>query len=242
MTCESVREKIHDFLDQQLSAREEIALRHHLERCVPCRHFCEDFRWIQEALGLESPLKSASEQQLWQRIQARVPRGFAPWLGESLREILTFWRDSDRRVLWSRLVALPVTCGFFLLILLDLSPFAIHEITYPVLTRLRSPSSRFERLVITPTPVHQQEGSLNGLRSTVWRIPYEDSLSLVAKITPEGYAQINDVLEYPKSRELLEAVDLTLRRTQFESTSHLSKPFVIYSFQKINVYGSQKGM
>ena len=77
---------------------------------------------------------------------------------------------------------------------------------------------------------------------TAWKIPYEDSLSLVAEITPEGYAQIDDILEYPKNQELLEAVDLTLRCTQFETRHHLSRPFVIYSFQKIDVYGDQKGM
>ncbi len=132
--------------------------------------------------------------------------------------------------------------SILLLVLMHFSPLSMQGMTYPVLNRLGSPSSGFEQLVITHPPVRQQQGPLDGLMDTAWKIPYEDSLSLVAEITPEGYAQIDDILEYPKNQELLEAVDLTLRCTQFETRHHLSRPFVIYSFQKIDVYGDQKGM
>ncbi len=74
--------------------------------------------------------------------------------------------------------------------------------------------------------------------SAVWKMPFEDSLSLVAAITPEGSAEIGDVLEYPKSQELLRAIALTLRSSQFQTAGahRLDHPFVIYSFQKVDVY------
>ena len=64
------------------------------------------------------------------------------------------------------------------------------------------------------------------------------SLSLVAEITPEGFAKIGDILEYPKSQDLLKAVGLTLSGGQFQAASaqNLDQSFVIYSFQKVDVY------
>ncbi len=80
--------------------------------------------------------------------------------------------------------------------------------------------------------------------SAVWKIPFEDSLSLVATITPEGSAKIGDVLEYPKSPDLLEAVELTLSGGQFqtENAQNLDDSFVIYSFQKVDVYENRRGL
>ena len=80
--------------------------------------------------------------------------------------------------------------------------------------------------------------------TAVWKIPFEDSLSLVAKITPDGSAEIGDVLEYPKSPDLLEAVELTLSGGQFQTVNaqNLDDTFVIYSFQKVDVYENPWGL
>ena len=87
-------------------------------------------------------------------------------------------------------------------------------------------------------PVRYQTGELDDLMNAVWKMPFEDSLSLVAEIGPEGFVQIGSVLEYPRSPMLLDAVDLTLRGSRFEiAASHdLDSPFMIYSFQKVDVY------
>jgi hypothetical protein len=69
-------------------------------------------------------------------------------------------------------------------------------------------------------------------------------LSLVAKLTPEGSAKIGDVLEYPKSPDLLEAVELTFSGGQFQTVSaqNSDDTFVIYSFQKVDVYENRRGL
>ncbi len=80
--------------------------------------------------------------------------------------------------------------------------------------------------------------------NAVFKLPFEDSLYLVAEITPEGSAEIGDVLEYPKSSDLLEAVELTLSGGQFQTVSaqNLEHSFVIYSFQKVDVYENRRGL
>lgn len=243
MNCRNAREKLHDFLDQELDSTEMVAFRRHLEQCNECRRLIAGFGWIQEALRMESRLTAVAEEQLWQRIQAQLPRSVTAWLKEVWRGCFAFWRNLDRRLLWSKLVALPVACSLFVLLMLNFSALSIQEVSYPVLNLLQLPSDGFEQLVVTPVPVRQDRASqINELMSTAWKMSYEDSLSLVVKITREGHAEIDDVLEYPKNQELLEAVDLALRHTQFETAPKVPKPFAIYSFQKIDVYGDQRGM
>ena len=82
----------------------------------------------------------------------------------------------------------------------------------------------------------QGQTKFKNLMETAWRLPYEDSLSLVAEITEEGHAEIGNVLEYPKSRELFDAVDLALRSSQFVASDSSLRPCVIFSFQKIDVW------
>lgn len=242
MNCQNLREKLHDFLDEELACTEMAAFERHLEHCAQCRRLRDEVGLIQEALYIESRLSTVAEEQLWHRIQTRLPRSVKTRLREVWKRGSAFWQDLDRRIVWSKLMALPVACGLFALILLDFSTLPMEKVTYPVLNLLPPPSSGFEQLVVTPLTVRQNGAQINGLMSTAWKMPYEDSLSLLVEITPEGHAEIDDILEYPKNRELLHAVGLTLRRAQFESAPELIEPFVIYSFQKIDVYGDQKGM
>lgn len=242
MNCEEVRNRIHDLLDDAPGGRHQEACRAHLQQCPECRKLYEDLLWVGEMLRVESRMSSAMQEQTWQRIQARIPPPFATRLSAWWGNFVAFWRDLDRAIVWSRVVAVPVTCASFALVMLQFSRLPIPEVIYPVFTVFQPSSALLERVVVTPTPARQPELEINGLMNTVWKMPYEDSLSLVAEITPEGYAQIDDVLQYPKDQRLLEAVDLALRRTQFEMSPSASKPFLIYSFQKIDVYGDQRGL
>ena len=105
-------------------------------------------------------------------------------------------------------------------------------------------SDPLSRPIIAHVSVHYRGTEIEDLMRAVWKIPFEDSLSLVAKITPEGSDEIGDVLEYPKSPDLLKAVERTLRGGQFQTVSaqNLDDSFVIYSFQKVDVYENRRGL
>jgi hypothetical protein len=96
--------------------------------------------------------------------------------------------------------------------------------------------------VVSSVQARQQKEDLNGLVDAAWRLPYEDSLSLVAEIGPAGFAEIDSILEYPKSSELLNAVNLSLRRSHFERTGGMGNSLLIFSFQKIDVYDRVLGL
>ena len=152
-----------------------------------------------------------------------------------LRRFLTTLRDLDRQAVLCRLSALPVSVVVLFMLASQLPRLPVQHWTFPVYTSESvSPTTSSRPPVLVQ--VLQSNERISELMDTAWRIPYEDSFSLVAEISPEGNAQIGNVLEYPKTMELLHAVELTLQESQFEGTSEMSNAFLIYSFQKVDVY------
>ena len=132
------------------------------------------------------------------------------------------------------------------MILTQFGQGSLHE--YPMLATLAPTSSPLSRPVIAQVSVHYPGTEFEDLMTAVWKIPFEDSLSLVAKITPDGSAKIGDVLEYPKSPDLLEAVELTLSGGQFQTVraQNLDDTFVPFPSsacrnQHKRCFGSESG-
>jgi len=237
MTCQELRQQIHEFLDGELPPKDFAAFNEHVKQCAGCRRYQDEFHCLKDALSFQR-LSPSAQEELWKRVQLQVERTWKTWIlgfGDYLR---TFWRDLDRGVLWSKLTAAPITVAFFAAILTQFGQVNFQE--YPMMAT----SSSLSGPVIAQVSVHYTGTEIEDLMTAVWKIPFEDSLSLVANITPEGSARIGDVLEYPKSPDLLEAVELTLSGGKFQAASaqNLANSFVIYSFQKIDVYENRRGL
>ena len=241
MTCQELRQQIHDFLDGELPPRDFAAFNEHVKQCAGCQRYQDEFSWLKNALSVER-LSQSAQEMLWKRVRLRVERNWKTRILELGDLLRTSWRDLDRGVLWSKLTAAPVTLVVFAMILTQFGQDSLHE--YPMLATLAPTSSPLSRPVITQVSVQYQGTEFEDLMTAVWKIPFEDSLSLVAKLTPEGSAKIGDVLEYPKSPDLLEAVELTLSGGQFQTVraQNLDDTFVIYSFQKVDVYENPRGL
>ncbi len=241
MTCQKLRQQIHEFLDGELPPKDFAALNEHVKHCAGCRHYQDEFNWLKDALSFQR-LSPSAQEELWKRVKLQVERTGKTRIlefGESLR---TFWRDLDSGILWSKLTATAVTLAFFAAILTQFGQVTFQE--YPMLATFSPTPSSLSGPVIAQVSVHYKGTEIEDLMTAVWKIPFEDSLSLVANITPEGSARIGDVLEYPKSPDLLEAVELTLSGGQFQAASaqNLTNSFVIYSFQKVDVYENRRGL
>jgi len=237
MTCQKLRQRIHEFLDGELPPKDFAVLNEHIKQCAGCQRFHDEFSWVKEALSFER-LPQSVQEALWKRVKTQVEDNFETRIGGLWDNFRTFWRDLDRRLLWSKLTAAPITLAFFVAILTQFGPVNLQEWTYPMMATLSPTSSPISGPLITQVSVRYGGKEIDALMSAVWKMPFEDSLSLVATITPEGSAEIGDVLEYPKSQDLLRAIDLTLRGSQFQTagTHNLDHPFVIYFFQKVDVY------
>ena len=241
MTCQELRQQIHEFLDGELPPRDFAAFNEHVKQCAGCQRYQDEFSWLKNALSVER-LSQSAQEMLWKRVRLRVEGNWKTRILELGGALHTFWRDLDRGVLWSKLTAASVTLVFFAMILTQFGQVNLQE--YPMMATLSPTSSPLSRPVITHVSVHYRGTEIEDLMTAVWKIPFEDSLSLVAKITPEGSAEIGDILEYPKSPDLLEAVELTLSGGQFQmlSAQNLGDSFVIYSFQKVDVYENRRGL
>ncbi|MBI4445334.1 MAG: hypothetical protein HY645_05430 [Acidobacteria bacterium] len=236
MKCRQVRRKIQESLNAALTHHNQVVLEGHLEKCLECRQYSAELYWIRQAVSISEPLPRSLSDQLWLRIERQLYVGMGERLRLAVDRFLTFWKDLEPITLWTRLGAVPITLLFFLVLIRQFPPVQADRLSLPVLSLLQSSVSVFPRAHVTEVPVLQKREQFNGLVRIVWRTPYEDSLSVVAEISPEGRAEIEDVLQYPKNRNLLEALDVALRRSFFE-TGSATRPFLIYSFQKIDVYG-----
>ena len=146
------------------------------------------------------------------------------------------WRNLEPGSLWARASALPISAVFLSLLFGTLAPIRVERLAYMIVSTPPWTVENSGIPVVLNVDVVQRSGELADLVDTAWRLPYEDSLSLVAEIKPEGHAEIGNVLEFPRSSALMDAVGSTLRESQFQEVGGLANPFVIYSFQKIDVY------
>jgi hypothetical protein len=240
MRCQEVSKKIHDFLDRELPSVEADSLERHLQGCLACRALHDELSWTKRIVSERLRLTEISQDHLWKHIQTAANRSFQDFLWEAWDNFRTFWRDLDRSIIWSKLSAVPVTVCFFIIIMMQFPQALFREFSYPAFA-FTSAGASSEAVM---TKVYTRHGpALSGLAAAAWRIPYEDSFSLIAQITPEGNAQIEDVLQYPKSAALLIAADSALRNSEFQTARNfINTPLVVFSFQKIDVYEEKKAL
>ncbi len=236
MTCHETRNKIHDYLDGELPANEAAILEEHLKECGSCRENWEGLHWVKQELSIREHLPVAAQEHIWHKVHVRAGYGWPDWLYAQWDGFRTYWRDMEPLTLWSKLSAIPVTLSFFIMILMQFPLVPFQQWSYPAFEMRRMPSSVFSEPLLTEVQARHTYADIDEIMSAAWKIPYEDSLSLVAQITPAGHAEIDYVLEYPKSQDLLTAVDDSLRSSRFQSAQNIRKALVIYSFQKIDVY------
>jgi hypothetical protein len=237
MTCHEVRERIHECVDGELPMNQAVQTQTHLSDCATCRRAVDELGQLRKILATRARLSRLAQDRIWGQMQRKLRRKWYDWWVERWGDLCVFWRDLDRLTLWSKVSAVPVTLSFFVILLLQF-PLSDSQVwTYPAFTVQRAPNSVFSEPVMGEVRATYTTGEIGDILDVAWKMPYEDSLSVLAEITPEGHAEIGDVLQYPKSQALLQAVNLTLRSTEFHAARSFPKPVVIYSFQKIDVYG-----
>lgn len=243
MKCSAFVKDIHNFMNRSLSPKQSLEMQKHLELCRKCELFYMDYSRVKELLSERRRLPASASLRVYRRILI-----FSRW--DIFKELAlgwdwfrTYWRDLDSRFIWSKIYAVPLTFILFAFTLLNLQ-FGVAEIPAgPDMNFLgvngeedildhASPPPSFRNVA-----VRQSRPEINRLVRTAWKMPYEDSLFVVAEITPEGNAEIGRVLEYPKNEKLLNALDMTLRESQFEQSNDMDETLVLVSFYKIDVWG-----
>jgi len=227
----------------QLNVQEMTAIQSHLDRCPDCRGLYSEFLMIRKTLASRITMPEAHSQHIWKQVQRRRNRNLGMVAAQLWDALYTLWRDTDRKYIWSKLTATPVTFLFFALIFSHFAPGEIQPSNFYVFSLEDWPESNRDVFIVESVEVEQNRSQIRDLVEAAWKLPYEDSLSLIAEITPEGHARIGDILVYPKSDDLLQAVNLTLQNARFDRSPRVPRQFLIYSFQKIDVwYDARTGL
>lgn len=229
MTCRDFVENIHDFLDARLPAREMASLDSHMQSCKRCRRAYREYVEVQEMVVERSHLPGASSRAILTKLRRRDWKAF---FRELCDRVWTSVRDLDRRLVCVRASTAPFALGLFLILLIQFAPADTERLAFMAI----EPQLHQHSLPrVLNVEVRQKQREFDEMLHAAWRLPYEDSLSLIAEVQPEGRLKVEGVLEYPKSDALLNAAHAALNTSYLEQAG-LSNSLLIFSFQKIDVY------
>lgn len=241
MKCKEFNRKIHEFIDACLPANEMALMEAHRGVCRACSERFQDFLFVRRVIAEKVVLPEVSARSILAKSLEGNRFFLFNWFSQLRTRVVDYWRGFEPRVFVARASALPISILFLVFLFGNLAPIRVERLAYLVVSTPLWTTESSAVPVVLNVQVVQRRGELSDLIDTAWRLPYEDSLAVVAEIKPEGHAEINSILEFPKSYALLNAVGSTLRESRFEKVGQLASPFVIYSFQKIDVYG-QRGL
>jgi hypothetical protein len=235
---------MHEYLDLRLAGREVAAIESHLADCPACQQLQREYSMVQEILSERISLPEAASGRFLRRVKKRAAwRRPVEAFREYAKDVQIAFRDLDWNSAMARLAGLPVTVCFFAILISQFPVVQFGGVMFPTMSiQGWTTSAQVQPLAVETFATRQGRARFKDLMDTAWRLPYEDSLSLVAEITPEGHAEIGDVLEYPKSDALFNAVDAALRTSEWIASESGSRPQVIFSFQKIDVWSNQQGL
>lgn len=242
MNCSSFMRNIHDFMNLSLSPKQTIEMRQHIESCRKCAHLFLEYSSVKELLSERHKLPSTASQRTFRRVLISSRWNIFKDLAFALDWLRVYWRDLDSRFIWSKVYAIPLTCLLFSLTLLNLH-FGVSDVTEVPEMNFFGVNGEEDILDHSAPPpsfrrvsVRQSQLEISRLVRTARKTHYDDSLFVVAEITPDGNAEIGDVLEYPKNSMLLDVMGDTLQQSQFEQSTEMDETLVLVSFYKIDVW------
>lgn len=236
MNCPEVSAGLNSYLDNECESQFCRVVEEHLRHCPDCTRQLEELALVQGALSASEGLSEIGEQRIWREVRRGLRETWISRAGRALTSLAAYWRDLDRRFVWSKVVAAPLVLFFFALLSMHFPSYRTDELSFSAIRLAANDHTTSNLVRVFTLDAKQSTASTNNLMETIWRMSYEDSLSLVAEIQPEGHLQVDSVLEYPRNPVLLQVIDDNLRTSQFASAGLDKNSLVIYSFQKVDVY------
>jgi len=257
MKCEEVQRKLSLYLDDMLRDVETIAVSQHLTDCAYCRSDLEHLERVKRALGSLERVQPPDYLQDLLRIRMDNSGRFS-W-SVSIRSALeTRWykfRHLEASWYVTRLLGTAVTFLFFFFVLssplspshfgLDKEGVSRGDISQPQ----QLASAVLKKLGLQPAeaqtrPMNYRRPQINDLYLVQYGqkaslTSQDDTLSVVAFVDPDGFAKIDNVLEYPADGELLADFSDMIARARWWPASHNGKPVesrLVFTFSKISVY------
>ncbi|MEE8585058.1 MAG: zf-HC2 domain-containing protein, partial [Acidobacteriota bacterium] len=241
MKCVKVRSLVHEYLDRELTGLGESDIEEHLDGCRSCNAFVDQLLFVQRAVSARVQLPSASQHLLWSRIQARRNRSLWSRLSSGIDSLFTYWRDLDRRILWSRLSAVPVSIGCFALLIVLMLPPSPQLQQFAAWMELQ-PRAPMITIIEAQQDPRRFKQIYDDLEQAIRESGADDEATLILDIGPgKQHVEVGDIRQYPNSQKLLEALVLSLRATRFEPAQKPRRILHIFNSIQVQDTAPQKG-
>ncbi|HEV8129858.1 MAG TPA: anti-sigma factor [Acidobacteriota bacterium] len=233
MNCASVKARENDFLDDSLSPEQRAEVERHLQNCQACRTDLELLLIFRKSLrDCQLAPPQALETLIMRGVNHTLQR--RPFWQEWFVNFSVWREDGDKRPLFSKLAAVPVTLFFFALILAEFS-HAPETTWYPAYAMEQNALLNGQEYVLpvryTPMVEFAEDSS---------PLVADDSFVVLTRVDRQGMPTLEKVISAPHNRLLL---DLFFNRVEGIRYRPLLKngigvdSFIIVPYQKISVVG-----
>jgi hypothetical protein len=255
MNCERVLSRLSEFLDEVLNSERTLQVSQHLELCAGCR------KEFQRLATLRKKLSSLGTVQapdfLQHLIQLRLDSEKQNTLRARLRAALEYrWsviRSTEGMWYWTRILGTVMTSLFFIMIVASMNPIYLDQSSdrgpLPPAYRQQLFGSVLKNLGLIPKeaqrrPISPSDPMINDLYllnygQSVSRSGKDDTLSVLTVVDRSGAVKIQNVLENPEDKALLNSFNSMLANARCRPASvngHAVDSHLVLTFSKVSVY------
>jgi hypothetical protein len=258
MKCQEVLKHLSLLLDDMLERDIAEKAQEHLESCHKCNREYNRFARLREELS--SMDRASAPEYLRHLVQMRLDEArhenLATWLREGLEYYWSKIRTTERIWYLTRITGAAATILFFLAlssavrpIYLDLrasgiehegpSQYLKQQLGIQVLKSLGLMPVEAQRKPISSSEPQINEIYLLKFGESASRTGSDDSFSVFTTVDRSGSAKIQNVLEYPADRRLLQNFNSMLTSAQLRPASQNGRAVdshLVLTFNKIFVY------
>ncbi len=256
MICERVLTQLSEFLDEALGSEKTLQVSQHLEKCANCRKEFDRLVLLRKKLSSLGTIQAP--EYLRHLVQLRLNNEKESTLRARLRDALerrwSIIRSTE--VMWylTRALGTVMTSVFFVMIVASMNPIYLGQSAdrgpLPSSFRQQLPGSVLKNLGLIPVeaqkrPISPSEPMINGLylldfsQQSVSLDGEDDTFSVVAMVDRSGAAKIQNVLEYPADRALLNRFNSMLATARCRPASQNGRAVdshIVLTFSKVSVY------
>ena len=255
MNCEKVVRRLSEFLDEVLDGDISVRVAEHLQQCESCRREYRRLAMLRQKLASMGPIQAPDFLQHLVRI--RLDNEKENTLFARLRDTWEYrWsviKSTERMWYLPRILGTVMTSVFFVMIIAAMNPIYFDQNSdrgpLPAAYRQQIPMNVLKNLGLSPVgaqrrPISSSEPMINDLyllnfSQSISREGQDDTLSVDAVVDTSGAAKIQNVLEYPADRTLLNDFNSMLASARCRPASVNGRAVashLVLTFSKISVY------
>ena len=256
MICERVLTRLSEFLDEVLDSERTLQVSQHLGKCADCRREFERLVLLRKKLSSLGTIQTPD--YLRHLVQLRLDNEKQSTLIARLQDVLerrwSIIRTTEGMWYLTRALGTVMTSIFFVMIVASMNPIYIDQSAdrgpLPPAYRQQLPGSVLKNLGLIPVeaqkrPISPSEPMINGLylldfsQQSVSLEGKDDTFSVVAVVDRSGAAKIQNVLEYPADRALLNRFNSMLANARCRPASQNGRAVdshIVLTFSKVSVY------